>query len=336
MRCSIRKRVNVLRLTLRYFHAVHPKYFLAVFVLVLVLPASAANPSLGRVFLTFDDGPINITLDVLDVLKEKEVKASFFINAIHLEGLGGEHEDRAQEALRRIVAEGHVLGNHSHDHMGHNRPVGVYSITASQAYQNVETDLSYFVPANITPVNMALGPLATRPNNQIGVIARLPFSNVWMLPRLGELCRWCSANQGPFWHPNARANAVREVSDAGGQLAALLYERHKMISYGWDIHWMPSDWSLPTSNETMPSAAEIEVSILALFDAQRTCAQPTAATSCKQPVRRHNVIVLMHDFLFENGVRGRGKDVNMPQLIKLIESLKAKGYTFDTLDHYMN
>jgi len=48
------------------------------------------------------------------------------------------------------------------------------------------------------------------------------------------------------------------------------------------------------------------------------------------------VIVLMHDFLFENGARGRGKDVNMPQLVKLIESLKAKGYTFDTLDHYID
>jgi chitin disaccharide deacetylase len=57
---------------------------------------------------------------------------------------------------------------------------------------------------------------------------------------------------------------------------------------------------------------------------------------CKRPVRSHKVIVLVHDFLFENGARGRGKDVNMPQLVKLIESLKAKGYTFDTHDRYID
>ena len=332
MRFSIRKAVNVLQ----YIYVARLKHFLAVITMALALPVAAADTGPGRVFLTFDDGPINITLDVLDVLEAHAIKATFFINAIHLEGRGGENEDHAQAALRRIVAEGHVLGNHSHDHMGHNRPAGSFTITASQAYSDVETDLSYFVPANVTPVNMVLGPLATRPNNQISAMARLPFANVWMLPRLGEVCRWCGVSNGPFWHPYARANAAREVSDAGGQLAALLYARQKIISYGWDIKWNPSDWSLPTTNETMPPAAEIEGNILALFDAERTCAQPTVAAPCKRPVRSHNVIVLTHDFLFENGARGRGKDVNMPQLVKLIESLKAKGYTFDTLDHYID
>ena len=332
MRFSIRKAVNVLQ----YIYVARLKHFLAVITMALALPVAAADTSPDRVFLTFDDGPINITLDVLDVLKTHEIKATFFINAIHLEGRGGENEDHAQAALRRIVAEGHVLGNHSHDHMGHNRPAGISTITASQAYSDVETDLSYFVPADVTTVNLALGPLATRPNNQISTMARLPFANVWLLPQLDEVCRWCDVSKGPFWHPDARANAAREVSDAGGQLAASLYERHKIVSYGWDIQWMPSDWSLPNASETMPSAAEIEGNILALFDAERTCAQPTAAAPCKRPVRSHNVIVLIHDFLFENGARGRGRDVNVPQLVKLIESLKAKGYAFDTLDHYIN
>jgi len=322
-----------LQINLRCIPAGGLKRFLAVIVMVLALPAAAADTRPGRVFLTFDDGPINITHEVLDALKAQGIKASFFINAIHLEGRGGEKEDRAQAALRRIVAEGHMLGNHSHDHMGHNRPAGVYSITASQAYSDVEADLSYFVPANVTPVNLALGPLATGPNNQISTMARLPFSNVWMLPRLGEVCRWCSVGQGPFWHPDARANAALDVSDAGGQVAALLYERHKIASYGWDIQWMPSDWSIPTTNETMPSAAVIEGKILALFDEELSCAQQAP---CKRPVRSHNVVVLTHDFLFENGARGRGKDANMPQLIKLIASLKAKGFIFDTLDHYID
>src|SRR5512139_53769 len=103
MRFSIRKAVNVLQ----YLYVARLKHFLAVIIMVLALPVAAADTSPGRVFLTFDDGPINITLDVLDVLKAHDVKATFFINAIHLEGRGGENEDHAEEALRRIVAEGH-------------------------------------------------------------------------------------------------------------------------------------------------------------------------------------------------------------------------------------
>lgn len=299
------------------------------------LPAAADVSSPGRVFLTFDDGPINVTLDILDVLKAQNIKATFFINAIHLEGRGGENEDRAAEALRRIILEGHVLGNHSHDHMGHNRPPGVYSITAADAYRNVETDLSYFLPTNITPVITSLGTLATRPNNQIATLARLPYSNVWMFSRLGAVCQWCGEKAGPFWHPDARANSDREVSAVGGKLAAALHQRYKMNSFGWDVHWQPTNWSLPTSNETMPPAGVVEQEILALLKEGRYCIQTPTTTRCKAPVRQNNVIVLVHDFLFENGSRGRGRDVNLPELIKLISAIKAQGYAFDTLDRYL-
>lgn len=298
------------------------------------LPAAAEVPGKGRVFLTFDDGPINVTLDVLDVLESQNIKATFFINAIHLEGRGGENEDRAQEALRRIITEGHLLGNHSHDHMGHNRPPGVYSIGAAEAFRDVETDLPYFLPANITPVNAALGPLATRPNNRIATLARLPYANVWMFAQLDAVCRWCGAGNAPFWHPDARANSQREVSDVGGKLAAALYQHHEMESLGWDVQWKPSDWSLPTSNETMPPAPVVEQEIVALLKTGEYCTRTPGVSRCKSPVRPNNVIVLLHDFLFENGSRGRGKDVNLPELMKLISAIKAQGYTFDTLDHY--
>ncbi|WP_124947789.1 polysaccharide deacetylase family protein, partial [Sulfurirhabdus autotrophica] len=322
------------KFSLKYFLSPFIKYFLIVITAALALPgAAAADINPGRVFLTFDDGPINITLDLLDVLKAQGIKATFFINAIHLEGRGGEMEDQSRLALRRIIAEGHVLGNHSHDHMGHNRPDVVYSITASQAYSDIESDINYFVPGNIISVNKALGPLATRVNNQINLMARLPYANVWVHPLLGDICHWCGVRKGPFWHPDARANAGQEVSFAGGQLATLLYDRYQIISYGWDIQWMPSDWGLPTTNETMPSAEVIEEKIITLFNEDKNCKD---MAPCKRPVRRHNVVVLTHDFLFENGFRGRGNDVNMPQLIKLIESLKAKGYIFETLDHYLD
>lgn len=62
-----------------------------------------------EVALTFDDGPDNIfTPKILDILKENNIKATFFIVGI-----------RAQanpEMVKRILNEGHSIGNHSWDH----------------------------------------------------------------------------------------------------------------------------------------------------------------------------------------------------------------------------
>jgi len=63
----------------------------------------------GAVALTFDDGPNpQWTPAILDILKEKGVKATFFV-------VGSEAE-RHPEIVRRIVAEGHEIGNHSFSH----------------------------------------------------------------------------------------------------------------------------------------------------------------------------------------------------------------------------
>ncbi|MBI4331283.1 MAG: glycosyltransferase [Chloroflexi bacterium] len=61
------------------------------------------------VALTFDDGPNDpYTTRILDVLKDSGVKATFF--AI------GENVELFPATARRIVEEGHVIGNHSYSH----------------------------------------------------------------------------------------------------------------------------------------------------------------------------------------------------------------------------
>ncbi|WP_274364342.1 polysaccharide deacetylase family protein [Paenibacillus thermotolerans] len=60
------------------------------------------------VYLTFDDGPSKLTPKVLDILKEHDVKATFFVL--------GELASAREETIRRIAAEGHALGNHTYDH----------------------------------------------------------------------------------------------------------------------------------------------------------------------------------------------------------------------------
>lgn len=59
-----------------------------------------------KVYLTFEDGPSDRTIEILDVLKAKNVKATFFVV--------GKEDARSQEIYKRIVAEGHTLGMHSY------------------------------------------------------------------------------------------------------------------------------------------------------------------------------------------------------------------------------
>lgn len=60
-------------------------------------------------YLTFDDGPsAENTTAVLDILKEKNVKATFFVI--------GENVEKYPEVAKRIVEEGHAIGIHCYNH----------------------------------------------------------------------------------------------------------------------------------------------------------------------------------------------------------------------------
>jgi chitooligosaccharide deacetylase len=63
---------------------------------------------LKPVALTFDDGPSVWTPAVLDLLREYEARATFFV-------IGARVRERPEE-LRRIVAEGHEVGSHTMTH----------------------------------------------------------------------------------------------------------------------------------------------------------------------------------------------------------------------------
>jgi peptidoglycan/xylan/chitin deacetylase (PgdA/CDA1 family) len=63
-----------------------------------------------KVFLTFDDGPVpEVTPWVLDLLKSKNIKATFFCV--------GENVEKYPEIYQRILSEGHMVGNHTYNHL---------------------------------------------------------------------------------------------------------------------------------------------------------------------------------------------------------------------------
>ncbi|MCL3779853.1 polysaccharide deacetylase family protein [Prolixibacteraceae bacterium JC049] len=63
-----------------------------------------------EIFLTFDDGPIpKITPWVLDILNQENIKATFFCV--------GDNVAKYPELYQRILDEGHVVGNHTFNHV---------------------------------------------------------------------------------------------------------------------------------------------------------------------------------------------------------------------------
>ncbi|MDR0660420.1 MAG: polysaccharide deacetylase family protein [Prevotellaceae bacterium] len=76
------------------------------------LTALYKNPKVGKaIALTFDDGPdADQTPKVLDILQKNDIKGCFFCIGKNVVG--------NEDIIRRIKAEGHLLGNHSYSHSG--------------------------------------------------------------------------------------------------------------------------------------------------------------------------------------------------------------------------
>jgi len=76
---------------------------------VKVRALSAANVKPKLVALTYDDGPNpGATEEILKILAAEKVKATFFVQGINVE--------KYPELAKKIVDEGHQIGNHSHRH----------------------------------------------------------------------------------------------------------------------------------------------------------------------------------------------------------------------------
>lgn len=73
------------------------------------LPASTIKQELPAVALTFDDGPSCYTKELLDGLKERDVRATFFIQGQCIEG--------REAVIKQMHEDGHLIGNHTFHHV---------------------------------------------------------------------------------------------------------------------------------------------------------------------------------------------------------------------------
>jgi len=72
-----------------------------------VLPTEYIDNA-NTVYLTFDDGPSDNTSIILDILKEQNIKATFFVT--------GKDSAASKAIMKRIVDEGHTIGIHTYSH----------------------------------------------------------------------------------------------------------------------------------------------------------------------------------------------------------------------------
>ena len=88
-----------------------------------------------ELFLTFDDGPVpEVTPWVLDLLDQYHARATFFCV--------GENVSRYPDIYRRILDEGHSVGNHTHNHIsGWSHSSKAYMANVSTCSELVKSDL---------------------------------------------------------------------------------------------------------------------------------------------------------------------------------------------------
>lgn len=89
----------------------------------------------NSIYLTFDDGPIpEVSPWVLDVLKAKGIKATFFCV--------GKNVEENPAIYQRILDEGHSVGNHTYDHVsGWKTDNDVYKASIDKAAEFITSNL---------------------------------------------------------------------------------------------------------------------------------------------------------------------------------------------------
>ncbi|MFY9633988.1 MAG: polysaccharide deacetylase family protein [Cellulosimicrobium cellulans] len=160
--------------------------------------------------LTFDDGPSpQRTAFVLDVLKQKGVKATFFLT--------GSQTQQYPDLVRRIKAEGHVIGNHSWDHA--NFP------DINQAEQKQQIDRTNDTIKAVT--------------GEAPTLMRFPFGNstAYATDYLktigisgGVLWRWNVGQPGDFECPGAAGVQKYIMAEAAPGAIILLHDAEDVLS----------------------------------------------------------------------------------------------------------
>lgn len=175
------------------------------------------------VFLTFDDGPSINTEKILNILDEKEVKATFFV-------VGGRlNTEENKNRLIEIYRNGHGIGNHSYSH------------EFSKLYKNNRVQVDCFIDELKMTQEIIEGLLGT--GHKEGMLIRMPggygsrkYYNDPNLPELNmrfseeniENIDWNSLNgdaEGKNYSKEQMINYVKNTAKGKKHVVVLMHDK---------------------------------------------------------------------------------------------------------------
>jgi len=119
----------------------------------------------NRIALTFDDGPHGkYTPEILDILKEYNIKATFFVV--------GNNCREHPEIVLRILNDGHEIGNHTYSHPSLVKIKSDELVTEIIKTEDVLYELWEYVPKLFRPPEGVVGPTINK------VLSRLDYTAV--------------------------------------------------------------------------------------------------------------------------------------------------------------
>ncbi len=122
-------------------------------------------------YITFDDGPYELTNDVLNVLNEKQVKATFFTIGLGKEACIDNRKVDCTTIYKKITDNGHTIANHTYSHAIF---AGLYS-SVDNFVNDVQKqeDLIYSKTNVKTNIIRFPGGSSTAKNLKNGIVTRL-------------------------------------------------------------------------------------------------------------------------------------------------------------------
>lgn len=122
--------------------------------------------------LTFDDGPEDIyTPQILKILKEKQVKATFFVM--------GQQVRAYPKLLNQIHMEGHAIGNHTWNHPN------IATLTDAQMIQTVQSTNDEIKKVTGVQTNLFRPPYGSMKDSQIETLNKLGYRSIsWTIDSL--------------------------------------------------------------------------------------------------------------------------------------------------------
>lgn len=181
--------------------------------------------------LTFDDGPAKQTKNILSILREYDVRATFFMQGEKLISPDGKRfkNPQVQELLREMRSQGHIIGSHTYHHIRH--------LDEALHRNKYKVDMEMLRKSGLSwngnfEVMKRPGPLQEFLVDQKKQYIRLPYGQGWFKARTG---------------PAPDTVVLKELLKKTSSEATPTH-------VGWNID--PQDWTNPSTTEYLTTVRD--------------------------------------------------------------------------------